>query len=76
MTTTIIYVVHHRHIYGKRPDQVSDHVVGYYSTLEKAHDTIRDFLGDAACDDSWGFEVWTSPHLPHTEYHVSRIEVY
>ena len=71
-----IYCVHHRHIYGDRPDQVKDHVVGYYSTIEKARDTVRDFLGDAACDDDWGFEVWTSPHLPHTEYHITAIQVW
>lgn len=71
-----IYCVHHRYKYGKRPDEVRDNVVGYYSTLEKAHATIRDLLGEAACDDDWGFEVWTSPHLPNTEYHVTLIKVY
>lgn len=71
-----IYRVTHRHYFGSRPDQCSDNTVGYYSTLEKAQATVKDFLGEAACNDDFGFEIWTSAHLPHTEYIIDCITVY
>jgi hypothetical protein len=67
----------HRHYYGKRPDECSDNVVGYYSDIEKARTTAKDFLGeDAKVDNDFGFDIWTSPHLPHTEYIIDMIQVW
>ena len=67
----------HRHCYGKRPEQCSDHVVGYYSDIEKARAAVKDFFGeDATLDNDFGFDVWVSEHLPNTEYIIDLIQVW
>jgi hypothetical protein len=72
-----IYRVTHRHYYGsRRPHECADHTVGYYSTLEKARACVQDLLDEGVCDDSFGFEVWTSKYLPETEYLIDKIQVY
>ena len=67
----------HRYYYGKRPHECKNNVVGYYSDIEKARATARDFLGEGAkVNNDFGFDVWTSPRLPHTEYIIDLIEVW
>ena len=74
----LVYRVTHRHYYGScRPHECSDHIVNYFTTIEKARDCVKDFLGcDAKCDNDFGFDIWTSNHLPHTEYLIDTIKVY
>jgi hypothetical protein len=74
----LIYRITHRHYYGSRlPHECSDHTIGYYNTLEKAHKCVQDFLKEGAeCNDDFGFEIWTSKFLPNTEYLVEKILVY
>lgn len=74
----LIYKVTHRHYYGScRPHECSDHTVNYFDSIEKARACVKDFLGsDAKCDDDFGFDIWTSNHLPHTEYLIDAIKVY
>ena len=71
-----IYRVIHRHYYA-RPHKCADHIVGYYSTIEKARATVKAFLGeDATCDNAFGFDSWVTPHLPNTEYFIDVIQVW
>lgn len=73
-----VYRVTHRHYYGNyQPHECRDHTVGYYSNIEKARVTVKDFLGEeATCNNDFGFDIWVSPHLPHTEYLIDVIEVW
>lgn len=73
-----VYKVTHRHYYGaRRPHECADHTVNYFDSIEKARTCVKDFLGsDAKCDDEFGFDVWTSDHLPLTEYLIDKIQVY
>jgi hypothetical protein len=72
----LIYCVTHRH-YAVRPHQCADHIVGYYSTIEKARAVVKDFLGEeATCDNDFGFDCWVTPHLPNTEYLIDVIKVW
>ena len=55
----------------------SDHTVGYYTDIEKARTTVKDFLGaSATVDNDWGFDIWVSPNFPKTEYIIDLINVY
>jgi hypothetical protein len=61
----------------KKPHECQDHVVGYYTTIEKARATAKDFLGEnATVDNDFGFDIWVSPNLPLTEYIIDLIAVY
>lgn len=72
----LIYRVTHRH-YSARPHDYTDYVVGYYSNIEKARATVKDFLGeDATCDNDFGFDNWVTPHLPNTEYFIDVVKVW
>jgi hypothetical protein len=73
-----IYRVTHRYYYGtRRPHECSDNIVAHFSSIEKARGCVKDFLGaDAKCDDDFGFDIWTSPRLSHTEYLIDAIQVY
>ena len=67
----------HRYYNGKRPNECSDNVVGYYSDIEKARATAKDFLGkDAKVDNDFGFDIWVSKNLPNTEYIIDLIQVW
>lgn len=68
----------HRHYYGnRRPWECKDNVVGYYTDIEKARATAKNFLGEeATCDNDFGFDIWVTPHLPYTEYIIDLITVY
>jgi hypothetical protein len=67
----------HRYYYGKRPHECKDNVVGYYSDIEKARTTAKDLLGeDAKVDNGFGFDIWVSSYLPHTEYIIDIIQVW
>ena len=72
-----IYRVTHRYKNGSKPWQVSDHTVGYYSTIEKARDTVKNFLGEnATLDNDFGFDSLASPNHSHTEYLIDLIKVW
>lgn len=67
----------HRHYSDKSSHKYQDGVVGYYSDIEKARTTAKDFLGEeATCDNDFGFDIWVSPHLPQTEYIIDIIQVW
>ena len=67
----------HRRYYGKRPNECHDGIVGYYSDIEKARATAKDFLGaDAKVNNGFGFDIWVSPNLPNTEYIIDLIQVW
>ena len=67
----------HRYYYGKRPNECKDNVVGYYSDIEKARATAKDFLGgDAKVHNGFGFDIWASPNQPNTEYIIDLIQVW
>lgn len=67
----------HRHYYGKRPNECKDNVVGYYSTIEKARASAKDFLGeDATVNNDFGFDIWVTKGQPNTEYIIDLIEVW
>lgn len=69
--------VTHRHNYGSKPNECSGHIVGYYTTIEKARDVVKDFLGnEATCNNDFGFDIWVTAHLPNTEYIIDLIAVY
>lgn len=71
-----IYRITHRY-YNIRPHDYADHTVGYYSTIEKARATIKNFLGEeATCDNDFGFDVWVSPYYKNTEYFIDVIKVW
>ena len=73
----IIYKLTHRYKYGKRPNECKDHTVGYYTTIEKARAVVKDFLGeDATVDNDFGFDSWTSPRNPNTEYLIDLVKVW
>lgn len=73
----IIYKVTHRYKSGANHQQASDNIVGYYSTIEKARATVKHFLGEGATvDNDFGFDSWTSPNLPNTEYFIDLIKVW
>jgi hypothetical protein len=75
---TIAKVTHRRYnTRDKKPWDCSDNTVGYYTDIEKARATVKDFLGEeATCDNDFGFDIWVSPHLPQTEYLIDLIEVW
>lgn len=75
---TIARLTHRRYNdKSKKPWDCSDHVVNYYSDIEKARTAAKDFLGEeATCEDDFGFDIWTSPHLPQTEYIIDLIKVW
>lgn len=61
----------------KKPHECHDGVVGYYTDIEKARATVKDFLGEnATVDNDFGFDIWVSPYLPQTEYIIDLINVY
>ena len=61
----------------KKPHKCKDNVVGYYTTIEKARATAKDFLGEkATVNNDFGFDIWVSPNLPLTEYIIDLIAVY
>ena len=67
----------HRYYYGKRPNECKDGIVGYYSNIEKARITVKDFLGeDAIVNNDFGFEIWTSKGQPNTEYIIDLVKVW
>jgi hypothetical protein len=67
----------HRYYSDKSSHEYQDGVVGYYSDIEKARATAKDFLGeDAKVDNDFGFDIWVSPHLPQTEYIIDLIQVW
>ena len=71
----LVYCVTHRY-YVTRPYDCKDHILGYYSTIEKARATVKDLLGDdAVCDQNFGFDVWSSAHNPNVEYLIDTIRV-
>jgi hypothetical protein len=73
-----IYRVTHRYYYGThRPHECSDNTVNYFDSIEKARQCVKDFLGEeATVDNDFGFDIWVSKHLPHTEYIIDCIRVY
>ena len=75
---TIARVIHRRYKDAtKKPREYYDGVVGYYTNIEKARATVKDFLGENAIVDSdFGFDIWVSPNLPQTEYIIDLINVY
>lgn len=67
----------HRYYHGKRPHECADNVIGYYSDIEKARAAAKDHLGEEAkVDNTFGFDIWVSPHLPHTELIIDLLEVW
>ena len=74
---TTIYRVTYRNYYGVKPNECHDHTVGYYSTLAKAEDTVRELLGEGAMlsEDFYYFTVWSTRRDKHTEYLIDKIEV-
>ena len=75
---TIARVTHRRYnTTDKKPWDCKDSTVGYYTDIEKARATVKDFLGaNATADNDWGFDIWVSPNLPQTEYIIDLINVY
>ena len=75
---TIARVIHRRYKdAAKKPHEYYDGVVGYYTDIEKARATVKDFLGEnATVDNDFGFDIWVSPYLPQTEYIIDLINVY
>ena len=74
---TIARLTHRRYNDRSKPWDYKDNTVGYYTDIEKARATAKDFLGEeATCDNDWGFDIWVSPNLPNTEYIIDLINVW
>ena len=69
-----IFTLIRRQILGNRPDQVRDHIEGYYATKALAEDAINRIFGKWAVkhEDDFFEDYYTSTVVPNVEYYINE----